>query len=1001
MKKLLYSLLTLAAALTVASCQKEMVGSPDPTQGGPTVKAELSINLNQQVATKAFAAAENAKKLHIAFYSGGELVESLSKTGTDAITLTGTTYEYTAKISRGVAYDIICWAEAADSPYALDFDAQTVTYKANAALTANNDAYDAFYGKASLTAGETSLRIDLTRPFAQVNVLVPDANVSGYTSFSSAMTVTVPTTMSLADGTLSGDAKEVTFVSAPIDETTIKAGYKYLAMNYVFAPAEAANYPVSFTVTPDVAADAKTLDLSAVSLKRNRRTNLVGNLFDTEVDGTVTIVILPTPEQTEEEVDTEAKDPEVDVALASGGEITEPLSVDVDGTALFIIATNSTGAVTVSSEDPEVATASYAEETGTVTATGVAEGTTYIVANIAAGQTKGALNAATVKVQIKVGDGVKKGEQSIAYDAETAEVTIGAEDNTFPTLDVSSAKGAISYSSSNEQVATVSNEGVVTLVAAGSTTINATAAEYTDTDSGLFYPEVTASYTLTVSEAAPAAATQLTMSEVSCTNNGESMNSLSFSWTVVDNATGYQVSTDGETYGETQTAASYTINNLSAGTEYTLYVKAIGDGESYTDSDAVTATGTTKKFTTIAELKALLTTTSASHTGTLTDAVVSFVPATGTAIIKDNSASIMYFKKDHGLKQGQTFSGEITVDAIVYNSLYSEITSIGNAAFTGDEAVVEPETVTLAQLTAEGAYATYENAYVKVVGMTSGTTTTAKGNIDATQNDASYVVYTNVAIPIHEGDVFTAEGTITKHDSTEQLKVWATDDLTITQAAPVLSASPATKTVNADVTSVTWTISSNTDWAITPGEGVTASATSGNGNAEVTLTFAANTTTEAKTLTATAKATGCEDVTITITQNGTETVITTPDPETIVFADITPALENGVQYTDPFNGGNFTITFAGGSNDGKYYTTGVGIRTYGGGKITIASTDYTISKIVFAWDGDYKPGSSDVLNTGTFNDGCTEWTGDASSVVLTRPSGSGHWRLQSVTVTYK
>lgn len=125
---------------------------------------------------------------------------------------------------------------------------------------------------------------------------------------------------------------------------------------------------------------------------------------------------------------------------------------------------------------------------------------------------------------------------------------------------------------------------------------------------------------------------------------------------------------------------------------------------------------------------------------------------------------------------------------------------------------------------------------------------------------------------------------------------------------------------------------------------------------------------------------------------------TTPDPEEIVFANL--GLENGVQYTDPFNGDSFTITFAGGGNDGKYYTAGSGVRTYGGGTITIKSS-YSIAKIEFSWDGSNKPTSNDVVNTGTFNSDYTEWTGEATEVVLTRPTGSGHWRLQSVKVTYK
>ncbi len=127
---------------------------------------------------------------------------------------------------------------------------------------------------------------------------------------------------------------------------------------------------------------------------------------------------------------------------------------------------------------------------------------------------------------------------------------------------------------------------------------------------------------------------------------------------------------------------------------------------------------------------------------------------------------------------------------------------------------------------------------------------------------------------------------------------------------------------------------------------------------------------------------------------------TAPDPETITFADL--GLENGVQYSEPFDGGNFTITFAGGDNDGKYYTTGAGIRTYGGGSITVSSTcDNNISSIEFTWSSSSNAAASNVVAGYTLNNSTGVWSGDAKTVTLTRPSGSGHWRLQSVTVTYK
>ena len=322
------------------------------------------------------------------------------------------------------------------------------------------------------------------------------------------------------------------------------------------------------------------------------------------------------------------------------------------------------------------------------------------------------------------------------------------------------------------------------------------------------------------------------------------------------------------TDGTDPTAASEAYTAAIAVGE-SMTIKAIAVKEGMTDSEIASAEYTINipaepDFTTVAGLKALLGAESATFTGTLTDAVVTFIAGTSDAVIKDATGSILYHKESgHGLLQGQTISGDVIAEAVIYNGI-NEITDLA-ATVEGEESAVEPEVVTFAQLAAD--YATYESAYVKVVGATSNTTTTKKGNIEATQDGTNYIVYTNVAIPVNTGDVFTAEGTVTKYNTTEELKVWKAADLTVTAAAPVLSATPAATTVAATATSVTWTISSNTDWTITTGAGVTASATSGNGNADVTLTFAANTGSEAATYTATVSATGCEDVTITITQS--------------------------------------------------------------------------------------------------------------------------------------
>ena len=121
--------------------------------------------------------------------------------------------------------------------------------------------------------------------------------------------------------------------------------------------------------------------------------------------------------------------------------------------------------------------------------------------------------------------------------------------------------------------------------------------------------------------------------------------------------------------------------------------------------------------------------------------------------------------------------------------------------------------------------------------------------------------------------------------------------------------------------------------------------------------------------------------------------------ESIVFGDL--GLDNGVQYLDPFDGGHFTIKFAGGDNDGKYYTTGSGIRVYGGGSFTIESAE-DIYSVQFTWDGSNKPTSDNVADCGAFDNETSIWTNSDSdsSVTFARPSGSGHWRLKSLSVSY-
>ncbi len=425
MKKVLYSLLTLAAALTVSSCLKEVERSADPVLGGPTVEAEFTLNLDQLL-TKAYADGAKATKLSYAFFDAeGTVVESLSAR---KIAIPDAN-KINVKLSKGVAYTFVAWVESASSVYTISSDFKTVTM-ATTGLTANNDNYDAFYGTVAISSDDTkttvSKEVELKRPFAQINLLVPDANTVEYTSFKSAMTVkSAYTSMNLLTGALD-DPTDITFASASASATepTIKTGHKYLAMNYVFASADAANFPVSFTVTPDDnAAEVVTVDLASVSLKRNRRTNLVGNIFKTQVDGSITITINPTVvDPAEEEVL-----PTLQLALPAGATsagpsaVNLPLTVGAGAQTVGMSSPNSDGAISFDLAANESIAKVEDNHDGTATVTPLANGTTTFVGHIAAGNTKADFSAVDVIFTVVVSGGVAP----TTYNVTIADMTNG------------------------------------------------------------------------------------------------------------------------------------------------------------------------------------------------------------------------------------------------------------------------------------------------------------------------------------------------------------------------------------------------------------------------------------------------------------------------------------------------------------------------------------------------------------------------------------------------
>ena len=122
--------------------------------------------------------------------------------------------------------------------------------------------------------------------------------------------------------------------------------------------------------------------------------------------------------------------------------------------------------------------------------------------------------------------------------------------------------------------------------------------------------------------------------------------------------------------------------------------------------------------------------------------------------------------------------------------------------------------------------------------------------------------------------------------------------------------------------------------------------------------------------------------------------------ETITFSEL--GFSNAEEL-DTVVGTNVTYVFSvgEGTTTPKYYDTGTAARLYSANTLTISSNS-TITSIAFTYSSSsYAPTDGDAsFDTGTYDYDTHTWTGEAASVVLTRKASSGHFRIQSITVTY-
>lgn len=274
-------------AVLAAACSK----SPDSMQSEVPVTMNISL---PEIGTKAIADGKSVDQVRCIVFRNDKLISHNDVTKT--IVMSGGKATYTTRLISGQKYKFVFWAEVKDNAhYSVNYETATVTVSYSSA--GNDETRDAFFNcvEYQVSDNATALDVKLKRPFAQLNYGLSAADKALADAISPIRKATVSldggayTKLNLSDGSVSVPASvPVVFSAAPvISSETLKvqpAGadktveYTYLSMNYILVNQEVTPN-ATLTLSDAANATVATVKTSLVPLKRNYRTNIVGNLI--------------------------------------------------------------------------------------------------------------------------------------------------------------------------------------------------------------------------------------------------------------------------------------------------------------------------------------------------------------------------------------------------------------------------------------------------------------------------------------------------------------------------------------------------------------------------------------------------------------------------------------------------------------------------------------------------------------------------------------------------
>lgn len=303
MKKLFYCAIALIVLLA-GSCQQEKLRTPSEE-----VTVTLDVQIPAETQTKKISEAELTDLVYFEVWSA-DWSKKFTVTPSSA-TVVNCQAQVTLSLVKDQIYNIIFWAQNKECGAYTWTDLKNVKVDyTKIAADGNQDKYDAFYAVQPFTiTGPIKETVKLYRPFAQLNFGATKMSTSLGAITIGATEVTVSAGLATSFNTVLGKGEDLTTAPVTFKSTGLVSStetldvdldkdgsyetdekFTWVSMDYMLMADETATYTIDAVFNVDGVGAVKH-NLSYIPLKKNYRTNIVGDLFTS--DANLTIIVDP------------------------------------------------------------------------------------------------------------------------------------------------------------------------------------------------------------------------------------------------------------------------------------------------------------------------------------------------------------------------------------------------------------------------------------------------------------------------------------------------------------------------------------------------------------------------------------------------------------------------------------------------------------------------------------------------------------------------------------